>query len=92
MNKSTSEATGGGVSFLGCLALLFIGLKLGRVIDWPWLWVLAPLWGPLGLVLCIVSTAAVVAVTVFIFGATFYLLPIFLYEAWRKHRARREHP
>lgn len=33
--------------FLGLLALLFIGLKLGGVIAWSWLWVLAPLWIPL---------------------------------------------
>lgn len=32
------------VGFLSLLALLFIGLKLGGVIAWPWIWVLAPLW------------------------------------------------
>ena len=26
------------------LATLFIGLKLTGQIEWPWLWVLAPLW------------------------------------------------
>jgi hypothetical protein len=30
--------------FMGALALLFIGLKLGGVIAWSWLWVLSPLW------------------------------------------------
>lgn len=34
----------GGVSFLGLLTLLFIGLKLGNVITWSWWWVLSPLW------------------------------------------------
>lgn len=38
--------TSGGVGFLGLLAILFIGLKLGNVITWSWWWVLAPLWGP----------------------------------------------
>jgi len=28
------------------LFLLFIGLKLGNVIDWSWWWVFAPLWVP----------------------------------------------
>lgn len=37
------------IGFLGLLGLLFIGLKLGGAIDWPWWWVLAPLWGPLAL-------------------------------------------
>jgi hypothetical protein len=32
------------------LAMLFITLKLTGVIDWSWLWVLAPLWGGVALV------------------------------------------
>lgn len=50
----------GGVSFLSLLAILFIGLKLGGVIDWSWWWVLAPLWG--GLVLVVAIVAVVLAV------------------------------
>lgn len=38
-------------SFLNLLALLFIGLKLTNYIDWSWLWILAPLWVQLLLVL-----------------------------------------
>jgi len=34
----------GGVGFTGLLTLLFIGLKLGGIIDWSWWWVLSPLW------------------------------------------------
>lgn len=36
--------TADSISFCGLLAILFIGLKLGGVIAWSWLWVLAPLW------------------------------------------------
>lgn len=36
---------GSGVGFLALLGLLFIGLKLGHVIEWSWLWVTCPLWG-----------------------------------------------
>ena len=32
--------------FFEGLTLLFIALKLMQVIDWPWLWILAPLWAP----------------------------------------------
>lgn len=39
------------IGFLGLLALLFIGLKLGNVIAWSWFWVLSPLW--IGVVLFI---------------------------------------
>jgi hypothetical protein len=35
-----------GVGFLPLLGLLFIGLKLAGCIDWSWLLVLLPLYGP----------------------------------------------
>ena len=38
-----------GPGFFSLLGLLFIGLKLGKVITWSWWWVLAPLWIPLAL-------------------------------------------
>jgi hypothetical protein len=34
----------GGVGLGGLLTVLFVGLKLGHVIDWSWWWVLSPLW------------------------------------------------
>lgn len=34
-----------GPGFASLLTLLFIALKLTGVIAWPWVWVLAPLWG-----------------------------------------------
>lgn len=43
----------GGVSFFGLLTILFIGLKLGGVISWYWLWVLSPMWMPIGSLLLI---------------------------------------
>lgn len=42
---SDSNTSGGGIGFFGLLAILFIGLKLGHVIDWEWWIVLSPLWG-----------------------------------------------
>jgi hypothetical protein len=51
VTMSTQRNASGGVSFLGLLALLFIGLKLGNVIDWSWWLVLSPLWGPPALLL-----------------------------------------
>lgn len=33
------------MGFLGWLALIFIVLKLTGYISWPWVWVLAPIWG-----------------------------------------------
>lgn len=37
------------------LTVAFIVLKLCKVIDWSWLWVLAPLWIPIVLALAIVG-------------------------------------
>lgn len=39
------------IGFWPLLGLLFVGLRLGNVIDWSWLWVLAPFWGPLALLI-----------------------------------------
>ena len=42
-NKS---AVSSGISFTGLLAIVFIVLKLTKVIAWSWVWVLAPIWIP----------------------------------------------
>ena len=40
----SAKASAGGVGFTGLLTIAFIVLKLVGVIDWPWIWVLSPLW------------------------------------------------
>ena len=42
--SSSSSRSSGGISFTGALTILFIGLKLGHVINWSWWWVLSPIW------------------------------------------------
>lgn len=51
-----------GVGFTGLLTILFIGLKLGKVINWSWLWVLSPLWIPLGIAGVLLIIAGIIAV------------------------------
>lgn len=46
---------------MGLLALLFIGLKLTGHIGWSWLWVTAPIWGPLVMVSLAIIGAVVYA-------------------------------
>ena len=48
-----------GVGFCGLLTIAFIVLKLCGVIDWAWVWVLAPLWINLGLVLVIIAVVVI---------------------------------
>ena len=51
----------GGVGSTGLLGVAFIVLKLCGVIDWSWLWVLAPFWIPLAVAL--IALAIVLMVT-----------------------------
>lgn len=57
--KDNNTSTGG-ISFLGLLTVLFIGLKLTGVIEWSWFWVLAPMLLPLSFALIIVLFIIVV--------------------------------
>ena len=45
-NERNNNTTAGGIGFCGLLAVAFIALKLTGVINWSWLWVLAPVWIP----------------------------------------------
>lgn len=51
-NESTSS---GSIGVIGLLGVLFVGLKLGHIIDWSWIWVTFPFWG--GFVLVFVALA-----------------------------------
>lgn len=45
MNNSNNRGVAsGGVGISGLLGIAFVILKLCKVIDWPWIWVLAPFW------------------------------------------------
>jgi hypothetical protein len=47
-----------GMSLTGTLLVVFVVLKLTDNIDWSWLWVLSPLWIPLGLAAVILLALA----------------------------------
>lgn len=49
-NKNNNNNASGGIGFCGLLTIVFIVLKLIGVIEWSWLWVLAPSWIPLAIV------------------------------------------
>lgn len=58
ITNSSGGNNGGGITFLGLLAIAFIVLKLTKVVSWSWLWVLSPLWIPA----CVIVIAAVIIV------------------------------
>lgn len=43
-----------GMGFTSVLAVIFIVLKLCKVITWPWWWVLSPIWISWGLALVLI--------------------------------------
>lgn len=53
-NNERNNTTAGGIGFCGLLAVAFIVLKLTGVINWSWLWVLAPIWIPTAITLAII--------------------------------------
>ena len=53
-NNERNRATAGGIGLCGLLAVAFIVLKLTGVINWSWLWVLAPIWIPTAITLAII--------------------------------------
>lgn len=57
MNKEATSRSGAGGASL--LQVAFIVLELCHVIDWPWLWVLAPTWISAVLVLAVLLVAVV---------------------------------
>ncbi len=57
----SNTSSSSGVSFVGLLTVLFIGLKLTGYITWSWLWVLSPLWLALSLTFLVLSIVAVIA-------------------------------
>ena len=51
----------GGIGFCGLLTIVFIILKLIKVICWRWLWVLSPLW--IGALLNLIITVIAVIIS-----------------------------
>ena len=60
-NNKSSGSTGG--IFWTLLAVAFIVLKVTHLIDWPWVWVLAPIWIPVGIVLAAIVIVLIVVLT-----------------------------
>lgn len=64
MEKSTAvaTATSGGMSVTTLLTIVFVVLKLIGVINWSWVWVLAPLWISALLTIAIIIICVVAAI------------------------------
>ena len=49
MSDNNSSSAGGGISLCSLVFIVFLVLKLCKVINWSWWWVTSPLWIPLTL-------------------------------------------
>lgn len=58
-NKSTYTS---GISTASLLGIVFVVLKLCGVINWSWVWVLAPFWIPFAIVIVILAVVAIISV------------------------------
>lgn len=59
--SNNSSSSSSGIGFPGLLTVLFIGLKLTGYINWPWVWVLAPVWISASIVFAIILIIAAIA-------------------------------
>ena len=63
MNDSNNRnVVSGGVGISGLLGIAFVILKLCKVIDWPWIWVLAPFWITAALILILIIIAVILLI------------------------------
>ena len=59
MENGNNQNANGGIGFVGALTIVFIVLKLCKLITWSWLWVLSPIWISVGLAVVIGIIAAI---------------------------------
>lgn len=60
--EKSSSSSSAGIGFTGLLQLVFITLKLCGVIDWPWKYVLIPLWIDIAVVVVLLIIVVVLAI------------------------------
>ena len=63
MNDNNKSSGSSGGIFWTLLAVAFIVLKVTHLIDWPRVWVLAPIWIPVGIVLAAIVIVLIVVLT-----------------------------
>jgi len=52
---SDSKSSSGGIGFAGLLTIAFIVLKLCKMIDWSWWWVISPIFFGIGILLLVIG-------------------------------------
>lgn len=55
----SSKGKAGGMGLISILTVVFIVLKLTKLIAWSWLWVLSPLWITAALLIVLFAAALI---------------------------------
>ena len=77
--KDIIEINYSGIGLFSACGLMFIGLKLAEIIDWHWIWVLAPFWIIPGIFLGLICIAlAAVLIVLVAYGAISLILFIWM--------------
>ena len=87
MRNETNKRTvvyNGGIGFFGALTLILIVLKLLKLIDLSWIWVLAPLWIPTALVIAGIAIYLLVLGVILIVAKIGYRKRSKELKRWRK--------
>ena len=63
-NTNNHSSSSSGIGFTGLLTIVFIVLKLCKVINWPWIWVLSPIW--IGFILAVIVFLLFIGIHVWI--------------------------
>lgn len=61
MTDNQKTAATNSISFANLLGVAFIILKLCHVIEWAWVWVLAPIWIPFALLTLLLFIIGIIA-------------------------------
>ena len=64
MRETENSNSYHGVGFFGLLQVVFIALKVAKVIDWSWWLVFIPAWIDIGIFLIIVIIAIILTIIV----------------------------
>ena len=54
-----NNRSSGGIGIFTVVGIVFIILKLCKVINWSWIWILSPFWIPIVIIIVIVVIGAV---------------------------------
>lgn len=79
----------GGTSLSSMLLVLFIALKLLKVIDWEWYWILSPIWIPIGLWILIIGLCLLIPIAIIVIDAIWTSIESWIHTRKNKKKVKK---